>query len=52
MPAAIRCFVEKGFHVTSTAEICKAAGINMNPGNLFHYYPTKIAIIEAIALQD
>lgn len=48
--AAIRCFVEKGFHATSTAEICKAAG--MSPGNLFHYYPTKNAIIEAIALQD
>lgn len=48
--AAIHCFVEKGFHATSTAEICKAAG--MSPGNLFHYYPTKNAIIEAIALQD
>lgn len=24
----------------------------MSPGNLFHYYPTKNAIIEAIALQD
>lgn len=48
--AAIRCFVEKGFHATSTAEICKAA--RMSPGNLFHYYPTKNAIIEAIALQD
>ncbi|HGJ5855179.1 TetR/AcrR family transcriptional regulator [Arsenophonus nasoniae] len=48
--AAIHCFVQKGFHATSTAEICKAAG--MSPGNLFHYYPTKNAIIEAIALQD
>ncbi|HGJ5876750.1 MAG TPA: TetR/AcrR family transcriptional regulator [Arsenophonus sp.] len=46
----IHCFVEKGFHATSTAEICKAAG--MSPGNLFHYYPTKNAIIEAIVLQD
>lgn len=48
--AAIHCFVKKGFHATSTAEICKAAG--MSPGNLFHYFPTKNAIIEAIALQD
>ncbi|MFV9998331.1 MAG: TetR/AcrR family transcriptional regulator [Arsenophonus endosymbiont of Dermacentor nuttalli] len=48
--AVIHCFVEKGFHATSTAEICKAAG--MSPGNLFHYYPIKNAIIEAIALQD
>ncbi|CDL79437.1 TetR/AcrR family transcriptional regulator [Xenorhabdus cabanillasii] len=48
--AAISCFIEKGFHATSTAEICKAAG--MSPGNLFHYYPTKSAIIEAIAEED
>lgn len=48
--AAISCFIEKGFHATSTAEICKAAG--MSPGNLFHYYPTKNAIIEAIVLED
>lgn len=48
--AAISCFIEKGFHATSTAEICKAAG--MSPGNLFHYYPTKYAIIEAIAIED
>ncbi|MDC9621565.1 TetR/AcrR family transcriptional regulator [Xenorhabdus bovienii] len=48
--AAISCFIEKGFHATSTAEICKAAG--MSPGNLFHYYPTKNAIIEAIAEED
>ncbi|PHM38002.1 MtrR protein [Xenorhabdus mauleonii] len=50
LDAAISCFIEKGFHATSTAEICKAAG--MSPGNLFHYYPTKNAIIEAIAEED
>ncbi|WP_340615535.1 TetR/AcrR family transcriptional regulator [Xenorhabdus entomophaga] len=50
LDAAIACFIEKGFHATSTAEICKAAG--MSPGNLFHYYPTKNAIIEAIAEED
>ncbi|AOM40857.1 TetR/AcrR family transcriptional regulator [Xenorhabdus hominickii] len=50
LDAAIFCFVEKGFHATSTAEICKTAG--MSPGNLFHYYPTKNAIIEAIAEED
>ncbi|MDX8000686.1 TetR/AcrR family transcriptional regulator [Xenorhabdus sp. Reich] len=50
LDAAISCFIEKGFHATSTAEICKAAG--MSPGNLFHYYPTKSAIIEAIAEED
>ncbi|MBI6548345.1 TetR/AcrR family transcriptional regulator [Xenorhabdus lircayensis] len=50
LDAAISCFIEKGFHATSTAEICKAA--SMSPGNLFHYYPTKNAIIEAIAEED
>ncbi|PHM65863.1 hypothetical protein Xsto_01600 [Xenorhabdus stockiae] len=50
LDAAISCFIEKGFHATSTAEICKTAG--MSPGNLFHYYPTKNAIIEAIAEED
>lgn len=44
--AAITCFTRKGFHATSTAEICDEAG--MSPGNLFHYYPTKQAIIAAI----
>ncbi|WP_291867774.1 TetR/AcrR family transcriptional regulator [Bradyrhizobium sp.] len=48
--AARKCFAEKGFHSTSTAEICRMAG--MSPGNLFHYFPTKDAIIQAIAEQD
>jgi TetR/AcrR family transcriptional regulator, repressor for uid operon len=46
LEAAIACFGAKGFHRTSTAEICAAAG--MSPGNLFHYFPTKQAIIAAI----
>ncbi len=46
LDAAIQCFGQKGFHQTSTAEICAAAG--MSPGNLFHYFPSKDAIIEAI----
>lgn len=50
LDAAMHCFIEKGFHSASTAEICKAAG--MSPGNLFHYYPNKYAIIEAIAGLD
>ncbi|WP_099075484.1 TetR/AcrR family transcriptional regulator [Proteus alimentorum] len=48
--AAIRCFAIKGFHSTSTAEICHEAG--MSPGNVFHYFPNKNSIIEAIALED
>lgn len=46
MAAAARCFSEKGFHRTSTADICAAAGISS--GNLFHYFPSKQAIIVAI----
>lgn len=46
LKAAIACFSAKGFHRTSTAEICAEAG--MSPGNLFHYFPNKQAIIAAI----
>lgn len=48
--AAVLCFAEKGFRGTSTNEICAAAG--MSPGNLFHYFPNKQAVIEAIAEED
>lgn len=47
---AMVCFAEKGFHSTPTTAICRAAG--MSPGNLFHYFPSKDAIVQAIAEQD
>ncbi|WNK42306.1 TetR/AcrR family transcriptional regulator [Pantoea agglomerans] len=50
LDAAVACFARKGFHGTSTNEICAAAG--MSPGNLFHYYPNKPALIAAIAEED
>jgi TetR/AcrR family transcriptional regulator, repressor for uid operon len=50
LEAAIFCFAKSGFHATSTAQICAQAG--MSPGNLFHYFPTKDAIIQAIAEED
>ncbi|KOF14227.1 TetR family transcriptional regulator [Ensifer adhaerens] len=50
LDAAIACFSRKGFHGTSTAEICAEAG--MSPGNLFHYFPTKHAIIAAIVEEE
>lgn len=50
LDAAISCFSRKGFHGTSTAEICAEAG--MSPGNLFHYFPTKHAIIAAIVEEE
>jgi len=48
--AAVECFARRGFHATTTAEICAAAG--MSPGNLFHYFDSKDAIIQAIAEED
>lgn len=48
--AAVTCFARSGFHKTTTAEICAEAG--MSPGNLFHYFKNKNAIIEAIVEQD
>lgn len=50
LDAAIRCFARNGFHLTRTAEICTEAG--MSPGNLFHYFPSKDAIIAAIVEDD
>lgn len=50
LDAAVECFARSGFHATSTAQICAAAG--MSPGNLFHYFDSKNAIIKAIALED
>jgi AcrR family transcriptional regulator len=50
LTAARSCFARKGFHQTSTAAICAQAG--MSPGNLFHYFPTKQAIIAAIVDQE
>ena len=50
LEAAVACFARKGFHRTSTAEICAEAG--MSPGNLFHYFPTKQSIIAAIVEEE
>jgi len=50
LEAAVVCFVRRGFHQTKTAEICAEAG--MSPGNVFHYFATKDAIIEAIVEED
>jgi AcrR family transcriptional regulator len=50
LDAAQRCFVRSGFHQTSMQEICAEAG--MSPGNLYRYFPSKVAIIEGIAERD
>lgn len=41
--AAFTCFAEKGYDGTTTAAICRAAGIGS--GTFFHYFPTKAAVL-------
>lgn len=48
--AATELFATKGFERTTTADICKAAG--MSAGNLFHYFPNKRAIFHAVFEDD
>ncbi|GAA0460408.1 TetR/AcrR family transcriptional regulator [Streptomyces stramineus] len=48
--AATELFAAKGFERTTTAEICKAAG--MSAGNVFHYFPNKRAIFHAVFEED
>ncbi|GAA1963580.1 TetR/AcrR family transcriptional regulator [Amycolatopsis minnesotensis] len=50
LDAAAGCFAEKGFEKTTTADICRAAGISS--GSLFHYFPTKRAVFAAIFAED
>ena len=50
LDAAIRCFVQRGFHATSMQQLCSAAG--MSPGSVYRYFPSKEAIIEAISAED
>ncbi|WP_432493862.1 TetR/AcrR family transcriptional regulator [Kineococcus auxinigenes] len=44
--AAVGLFASKGFEATTTADICRAAGIST--GRLFHYFPSKQAVFHAI----
>ncbi|MEU4518384.1 TetR/AcrR family transcriptional regulator [Amycolatopsis sp. NPDC024027] len=48
--AAAGCFAEKGFERTTTADLCRAAGISS--GSLFHYFPSKRAVFTAIFTDD
>jgi AcrR family transcriptional regulator len=44
--AALKLFVEHGFHATPTSKIAKEAGVAN--GTLFHYYKTKDELIVAL----
>lgn len=46
--SALRLFVEKGFHGTSTTAISRDAGVST--GILFHYFPTKKDLIITLFL--
>ena len=50
LDAALHCFAAKGFHGTSMQEVCSQA--SMSPGALYRHFPSKDAIIEAIAEQE
>ncbi|MFC7448426.1 TetR/AcrR family transcriptional regulator [Rhodococcus daqingensis] len=50
LDAAARCFAERGYNATRTADICALAG--MSAGNLFHYFPTKHAVLLALVERD
>ena len=50
LAAARACFARAGFHGASVGQICAEAG--MSPGALYRYFPSKDAIIEAIADEE
>src|SRR5437588_12979287 len=45
--AAIVCFARDGFHRATMQDVCREAGLS--PGAIYRYFPSKDAIIEAIA---
>lgn len=50
MEAAAECFRREGFHGTSIARISAVAG--MSSGHIYHYFPNKESIIEALVRQE
>lgn len=50
LEAAARLFAERGFHATSMRDLCAALG--MSPGNLYHWFPSKQAIVAAFIEAD
>lgn len=46
LDAAERCFARDGFRGASISDICREAKIS--PGHLYHYFPSKEAIVRAI----
>lgn len=46
MRAATACFVERGFHGTAVPQIAKRAGVGA--GTLYHYFPSKTALVNEV----
>ena len=46
LDAALRCFVEQGFHGTAIPEIAKRAGIAA--GTIYHHFASKEALVNAL----
>jgi len=50
LDAAAGLFARHGYERTTTAQICRAAGIS--PGNLYHYFASKQELFIAVLTQD
>ena len=50
LAAARRCFVRDGFHGTSMHDLVEEAGVSS--GAVYRYFPSKDAVIEAIAAEN
>jgi AcrR family transcriptional regulator len=46
LDAALRCFVERGFHGTAIPQIADAA--NIAAGTIYHYFESKEALVNAL----
>lgn len=46
LDAALSCFVQQGFHGTAVPEVAKKAGVAT--GTLYHYFPSKEAMVNAV----
>ncbi|MEZ4466997.1 MAG: helix-turn-helix domain-containing protein [bacterium] len=46
LAAALDCFVSKGFHGTAVPEVARKAG--MATGSMYHYFPSKQALVNAL----
>ncbi len=50
LEAATALFAETGLHQTTMKQVCAAVGLS--PGSLYRYFPSKEALIEALAASE